>query len=37
MPWKVAPATARPAPTRAAVRTRGIRSSQTIVSVAGVQ
>ena len=37
MPWNVAPATARPAPTRAAVRTRGIRSSQTIVSVAAVQ
>src|SRR6476646_582668 len=37
IPWNVAPATARPAPTRAAVRTRGIRSSQTIVSVAAVQ
>src|SRR3954447_1322992 len=34
IPWNVAPATARPAPTSAAVRTRGSRSSQTIVSVA---
>ncbi len=37
MPWNVAPAIARPAPTTAAVSTRGSRSSQTIVSVAGVQ
>ena len=37
MPWKVAPATASPAPTTAAVRTRGRRRSQTIVSVATVQ
>ena len=36
-PWKVAPATARPAPTTSAVRTRGRRSSRTIVSAAGAQ
>ena len=36
-PWNVAPATASAAPTSIAVSTRGIRRSQTIVSVAGVQ
>ena len=36
-PWNVAPATARPTPTTIAVRTRGRRRSQTIVSVAGDQ
>ena len=35
-PWNVAPATARPAPTTIAVRTRGSRRSQTIVAVASV-
>ena len=36
-PWKVAPATASPAPTTIAVSTRGRRSSHTIVSAAGDQ
>ena len=36
-PWNVAPARASPAPTTIAVRTRGRRSSQTMVSAAGVQ
>ena len=35
-PWKVAPATASAAPTSIAVRTRGIRRSHTMASVAGV-
>ena len=36
-PWSVAPATASPAPTSMAVRTRGTRRSHTIVSVASDQ
>ena len=36
-PWNVTPATARPMPTSIVVRTRGRRSSMTIVSAAGVQ